>query len=135
MAARKSGAVAGILRPSPRLRTFARNVEPELCKDLDGVRPIDPRLDQLRSLLLGREIHELSRLSKLVEDPFAFPLSERVISTCSTLLSEKVVMLPFLSTIAHEKLMAGFALAGQPRPPDKTVCIAEGNMPKGVNAS
>jgi outer membrane protein OmpA-like peptidoglycan-associated protein len=48
---------------------LARNVEPELCKDLDGVRPIDLRLEQLRSLLLGREIHELSRLSKLVEDP------------------------------------------------------------------
>jgi len=48
---------------------LARNIEPGSCQDVNNVHPIDPRLEQLRSLLLGREIHELSRLSKLVEDP------------------------------------------------------------------
>jgi outer membrane protein OmpA-like peptidoglycan-associated protein len=47
----------------------ARNVEPGLCDDLHGVSPIDPRLEQLRFLLLGREIQELARLGRLVEEP------------------------------------------------------------------
>jgi outer membrane protein OmpA-like peptidoglycan-associated protein len=33
------------------------------------MRPIDPRLEQLRTLLVGREIEVLSRLSEVVEDP------------------------------------------------------------------
>jgi OOP family OmpA-OmpF porin len=48
---------------------LARNVEPEFCAHPIGVAPVDPRLQQLRTLLLGREIEILSRLSELVEDP------------------------------------------------------------------
>ena len=48
---------------------LARNVEPQFGTGPSGVRPIDPRLEQLRTLLLGREIEVLSRLSEVVEDP------------------------------------------------------------------
>jgi len=48
---------------------LARNVEPEFCVQSTGVPPVDPRLEQLRTLLLGREIEIMSRLSELVEDP------------------------------------------------------------------
>jgi outer membrane protein OmpA-like peptidoglycan-associated protein len=48
---------------------LARNVEPQFGAGPSGVRPIDPRLEQLRTLLLGREIEVLSRLSQVVEDP------------------------------------------------------------------
>src|SRR5215469_2116332 len=34
-----------------------------------GVTPLDPRLEQLRTLLVGHEIEVLSRLSEVVEDP------------------------------------------------------------------
>jgi outer membrane protein OmpA-like peptidoglycan-associated protein len=56
------------------LLELAWNVEPELSSKSNGVVPIDPRLLQLRSLLLGREIKELSRLSELIEDPEQFAL-------------------------------------------------------------
>lgn len=70
-----------LLRPSLRdtaidrkafagmLADIARNVKPELSEQLTGVTPIDLRLEQLRGLLLGREIEALSRLSDTVEDP------------------------------------------------------------------
>ena len=48
---------------------LARNVEPQFGTGPAGVRPIDPRLEQLRTLLLGREIEVLSRLREVVEDP------------------------------------------------------------------
>ena len=48
---------------------MARNVEPGFCAQPIGVLPVDPRLEQLRMLLLGREIEMLSQLSELVEDP------------------------------------------------------------------
>ncbi len=51
------------------LLELARNVEPEFCAQPTGVLPVDPRLEQLRVLLLGREIEMLSQLSELVEDP------------------------------------------------------------------
>ena len=51
------------------LLELARNVEPEFCAQPTGVLPVDPRLEQLRILLLGREIEMLSQLSELVEDP------------------------------------------------------------------
>jgi outer membrane protein OmpA-like peptidoglycan-associated protein len=51
------------------LLELARNVEPEFCAEAVGVRPVDPRLEELRSLLLGREIEKLSQLSALIEDP------------------------------------------------------------------
>ena len=48
---------------------LARNVEPQFGAEPSGVRPVDPRLEQLRTLLVGREIEVLSRLSEVVEDP------------------------------------------------------------------
>jgi outer membrane protein OmpA-like peptidoglycan-associated protein len=48
---------------------LARNVEPRACEEPVGVRPIDPRLEQLRTLLFERELELLSRLSKVIEDP------------------------------------------------------------------
>jgi outer membrane protein OmpA-like peptidoglycan-associated protein len=48
---------------------LARNVEPRFGAEPSGVRPIDPRLEQLRTLLVGHEIEVLSRLSEVVEDP------------------------------------------------------------------
>jgi outer membrane protein OmpA-like peptidoglycan-associated protein len=48
---------------------LARNLEPQFGAESNGVRPIDPRLEQLRTLLVGREIEVLSRLSQVLEDP------------------------------------------------------------------
>ena len=48
---------------------LARNVDPRFSSEPNGVRPIDPRLEQLRNLLFGREIEVLSRLSEVIEDP------------------------------------------------------------------
>ncbi len=48
---------------------LARNLEPQFGAEPNGVRPIDPRLEQLRTLLVGREIEVLSRLSQVLEDP------------------------------------------------------------------
>jgi len=48
---------------------LARSVEPRSCAEASGVPAIDPRLDQLRTLLVGHEIEMLSRLSEVVEDP------------------------------------------------------------------
>jgi hypothetical protein len=50
------------------LLEIARNLEPEVRAEATGVAPIDPRLEQLRRLLLGREIDALARLSGVVED-------------------------------------------------------------------
>jgi hypothetical protein len=70
-----------LLRPSSRdigidrkalagmLLELAHNVKPELREQQNGVLPADLRLEQLRTLLLGREIEVLSRLSGVVEDP------------------------------------------------------------------
>src|SRR6516225_12116442 len=51
------------------LAELARNVEPQFSAEPNGVRPVDPRLEQLRTLLVGHEIEVLSRLSEVVEDP------------------------------------------------------------------
>jgi outer membrane protein OmpA-like peptidoglycan-associated protein len=48
---------------------LARNVEPQFGAEANSLRPVDPRLEQLRTLLVGREIEMLSRLSEVVEDP------------------------------------------------------------------
>jgi outer membrane protein OmpA-like peptidoglycan-associated protein len=48
---------------------LARNLEPQFGAEPCGVRPVDPRLEQLRTLVLGREIEVLSRLSEVLEDP------------------------------------------------------------------
>ncbi|MBV8923629.1 MAG: OmpA family protein [Bradyrhizobium sp.] len=48
---------------------LVRNVEPRFCEEPIGVRPIDPRLEQLRTLLFERELELLSRLSEVIDDP------------------------------------------------------------------
>jgi outer membrane protein OmpA-like peptidoglycan-associated protein len=51
------------------LLELARNVDPDVGKEPTGILPFDPRLEQLRFLLLGREI-ELSRhFSQVLDDP------------------------------------------------------------------
>jgi OOP family OmpA-OmpF porin len=67
---------------------LARNVEPRFGAAPSGVRPFDPRLEQLRTLLLGREIEVLSRLSKVVEDPEQLAVAVgRVLPTAIALVS------------------------------------------------
>ena len=51
------------------LLDIARNMKPDLAFGDGDARPSDLRLEQLRSLLLGREIQLLSRLSGVMEDP------------------------------------------------------------------
>ena len=51
------------------LAEVARHLEPGSFAQPNGVRPVDLRLEQLRSVLLGREIEVLARLSDVVEDP------------------------------------------------------------------
>jgi outer membrane protein OmpA-like peptidoglycan-associated protein len=48
---------------------IAHNLKPELRSEPNGTLPADLRLEQLRSLVLGREIQVLSRLSDVMEDP------------------------------------------------------------------
>jgi OOP family OmpA-OmpF porin len=48
---------------------LARNVRPEAGAEPTGVVPIDPRLTQLRTLLVGQELEVLARLQGTVEDP------------------------------------------------------------------
>ena len=51
------------------LLELARNVDPNVGTEPTGIAPFDPRLEQLRFLLLGREI-ELSRhFSEVLDDP------------------------------------------------------------------
>jgi outer membrane protein OmpA-like peptidoglycan-associated protein len=48
---------------------LARNVKPEESPEVEGVPRIDLRLEELRRVVLGREIELLARLSAVVEDP------------------------------------------------------------------
>ena len=48
---------------------IARNVDPYYRATFDGVPAVDPRMETLRQLLVGREISELSRISKLLDEP------------------------------------------------------------------
>jgi outer membrane protein OmpA-like peptidoglycan-associated protein len=48
---------------------IAQSLKPELRRQQNGVRPGDLQLEQLRTLLLGREIETLSRLTGVVDDP------------------------------------------------------------------
>jgi outer membrane protein OmpA-like peptidoglycan-associated protein len=54
------------------LAEIARNVEPAIRVQPIGLPRVDPRLEQIRTLLVGREIEVLSRLSEVVEDPEQF---------------------------------------------------------------
>ncbi len=51
---------------------LARSVEPAALVEPIDVRPVDPRLEQLRTLLVGQEIEVLTRLRTVVEDPEQF---------------------------------------------------------------
>lgn len=51
------------------LLELARTVEPRSFTQPTGVSPVDPRLEQLRGLLVGHEIEVLGRLREVVEDP------------------------------------------------------------------
>jgi len=51
------------------LAEVARTLEPGSGAEASAVEPVDPRLEQLRRLLLGREIEVLARLSAEIEDP------------------------------------------------------------------
>jgi outer membrane protein OmpA-like peptidoglycan-associated protein len=48
---------------------IAESLKPELRAEQNGVQPHDLQLEQLRSLLVGREIETLSRLTGVVDDP------------------------------------------------------------------
>ncbi len=48
---------------------IAQSLKPELRAQQNGVHPGDLQLEQLRTLLVGREIETLSRLTGLVDDP------------------------------------------------------------------
>src|SRR5258708_16976074 len=61
---------------------LARTVEPRSCVRPTGVLAVDPRLEQLRSLLVGREIEVLGRLREVIEDPERFGVAVgRVLAT------------------------------------------------------
>lgn len=67
---------------------LARNVEPELCAQPTDLPRVDPRLEQLRTLLLGREIEVLARLRELVEEPEQLAAAVgRVLPTAIALVS------------------------------------------------
>ena len=48
---------------------LAHNVKPEQAPAVEGVPRVDLRLDELRRLVLGREIELLARLRAVIEDP------------------------------------------------------------------
>src|SRR5258708_32608895 len=48
---------------------LARAVEPKSCAQPAGVSAVDPRLTQLRDLLVGHETEVLGRLREVIEDP------------------------------------------------------------------
>jgi outer membrane protein OmpA-like peptidoglycan-associated protein len=51
------------------LLEVAQSLKPDLREQQNGLLPADVRLEQLRTLLLGREIEVLSRVREVVEDP------------------------------------------------------------------
>jgi outer membrane protein OmpA-like peptidoglycan-associated protein len=51
------------------LLEIAENLKPDLRAQQNGLRAGDLRLEQLRTLVLGREIETLSRLTTTIEDP------------------------------------------------------------------
>ncbi len=88
---------------------LARSVEPGICAEPTDVRPIDPRLDQLRTLLVGREIATLSRLSGVVEDPEQLAAAiGRVLPTAIALASKDArlgqVLAPSLEKAAQSSI-------------------------------
>jgi len=48
---------------------IARNVDPDYRAQFETVPTADPRMEQLRQLLVSREISELSRVTQLLDEP------------------------------------------------------------------
>jgi outer membrane protein OmpA-like peptidoglycan-associated protein len=93
-------ALAGILVE------IAQHVEPALRAQPSEVPSVDPRLEQLRMLLLGREIKLLSRLREAVEDPEQLAAAiGRVLPTAVALTSSDgrlgQVLAPALEKATH----------------------------------
>ena len=59
-------ALAGLLLEA------ARSIDRERAAQVAGVAPVDPRLGELRRVLVGAEIDQLARLSRQFDDPEAF---------------------------------------------------------------
>ncbi len=51
------------------LYELGKNVDPQLGHNSNGLNGIDPRMDLLRQIVLGREIQELSRIAHAIDDP------------------------------------------------------------------
>jgi outer membrane protein OmpA-like peptidoglycan-associated protein len=94
MSSSATGRFEWLLRPPPAdsgidrealaglLVGLARTVEPKTSVSPTGVSAVDPRLEQLRSLLVGREIEVLGRLREVIEDPERFGVAVgRVLAT------------------------------------------------------
>ena len=84
MSSSAAGRFEWLLRPRPPdsgidrealaglLVGLARTGEPKTSVPPTGVLAVDPRLEQLRSLLVGHEIEVLGRLREVIEDPERF---------------------------------------------------------------
>jgi outer membrane protein OmpA-like peptidoglycan-associated protein len=94
MSSSAAGRFEWLLRPPPPdsgidrealaglLVGLARTVEPKTSVSPTGVSAVDPRLEQLRSLLVGHEIEVLGRLREVIEDPERFGVAVgRVLAT------------------------------------------------------
>jgi OOP family OmpA-OmpF porin len=94
MSSSAAGRFEWLLRPRPPdsgidrealaglLVGLARTVEPKTSVPPTGVLAVDPRLEQLRSLLVGHEIEVLGRLREVIEDPERFGVAVgRVLAT------------------------------------------------------
>lgn len=85
---------------------LARTVEPT-CVAPAGVQAIDPRLDEMRSLLVGREIEVLGRLREVIEDPEQLSVAVgRVLPTAVALSDERLgqVLAPALEKAAASSI-------------------------------
>jgi OOP family OmpA-OmpF porin len=94
MSSSAAGRFEWLLRPPPPdsgidrealaglLVGLARTVEPKSSVQPTGVSAVDPRLEQLRNLLVGHEIEVLGRLREVIEDPERFGVAVgRVLAT------------------------------------------------------
>jgi len=94
MSSSAAGRFEWLLRPPPPdsgidrealaglLVGLARTVGPKTSVSPTGVSAVDPRLEQLRSLLVGHEIEVLGRLREVIEDPERFGVAVgRVLAT------------------------------------------------------
>lgn len=85
---------------------LARTVEPN-CAPPAGVQAIDPRLDEMRSLLVGREMEVLDRLREVIEDPEQLSVAVgRVLPTAVALSDERLgqVLAPAMEKAAASSI-------------------------------